>query len=154
MGYYNNSEKTTAAFVQNPFNHAYPERIYRTGDIVAYNKYGELIFKGRRDTLIKHMGYRIELGEIEHVIIDTLKLVRNCCAIYHTAAGKITLFYEAPSPLPEKEIRSSIGSVLPRYMVPAAYICLGELPRNANGKIDRFRLKESLNRDKEERIHV
>ena len=34
MGYYNNPEKTAAAFVQNPLNKSYPELIYRTGDIV------------------------------------------------------------------------------------------------------------------------
>ena len=33
MGYYNNPEKTAAVFVQNPLNTAYPELIYRTGEI-------------------------------------------------------------------------------------------------------------------------
>ena len=32
MGYYNNPEKTAAAFTQNPLNTSYPEIIYRTGD--------------------------------------------------------------------------------------------------------------------------
>jgi len=61
-GYYNNPEKTNAAFTQNPLNNAYPEKIYRTGDIVYYNEYGELMYKGRKDFQIKHQGYRIELG--------------------------------------------------------------------------------------------
>ena len=61
MGYYNNSEKTAAAFVQNPLNSSYPEIIYRTGDIVYVNEQNEIVFKGRKDTLIKHYGlsYRI-----------------------------------------------------------------------------------------------
>ena len=33
MGYYNDKEKTDEVFVQNPLNTAYPELIYRTGDI-------------------------------------------------------------------------------------------------------------------------
>jgi D-alanine--poly(phosphoribitol) ligase subunit 1 len=33
-GYYNNPEKTSEAFVQNPLNKAYPEITYRTGDLV------------------------------------------------------------------------------------------------------------------------
>ena len=34
VGYYNNPEKTAAAFVQNPLQTAYEEKIYRTGDLV------------------------------------------------------------------------------------------------------------------------
>lgn len=56
MGYYNNPEKTAAAFVQNPLNKSYPEIIYRTGDIVFINERGEIVFKGRRDSLVKSLG--------------------------------------------------------------------------------------------------
>ena len=91
MGYYNNPEKTASAFVQNPLNHAYPETIYRTGDVVVINERGEIVFKGRKDTLIKHMGYRTELGEIEHIIINKLKLVKNGCVVYNFSKKEITL---------------------------------------------------------------
>jgi hypothetical protein len=77
MGYYNNPEKTALAFTQNPLNKSYPELIYRTGDVVNINEFGEIMFKGRKDNLIKHLGYRIDLGEIEHVIINVLKLVKQ-----------------------------------------------------------------------------
>jgi amino acid adenylation domain-containing protein len=144
-GYYNNPEKTAAAFVQNPLNTAYPESIYRTGDIVAYNEYGELVFRGRKDTLIKHLGYRIELTEIEHVVVNTLKLVPNCCVIYDAEHKKIVLIYESPDRLPEKDLRRRISEALPRYMVPAAYKSLPEMPRNNNGKIDRLVLRKYIN---------
>ncbi|WP_165176382.1 amino acid adenylation domain-containing protein [Desulfovibrio sp. ZJ369] len=143
-GYYNNPEKTAAAFVQNPLNTAYPEPVYRTGDIVAWNEYGELVFRGRKDTLIKHMGYRIELAEIEHVAVNTLKLAPNCCALYDPERKRIVLVCEAASPLPEKELRRRLGEVLPRYMVPSVYTYLPEMPRNRNGKIDRQFLKEHI----------
>lgn len=64
MGYYNNPEKTAAAFVQNPLNKAYPEVIYRTGDIVCYSEEGLIMFKGRKDNIVKHQGYRTDLGEL------------------------------------------------------------------------------------------
>lgn len=83
MGYYNNPEKTKSAFVQNPLNKAYPEIIYRTGDIVYFNERKEIIFKGRKDSLIKHSGYRVELTEVEHVIVNTLKLVDNGLSLIH-----------------------------------------------------------------------
>ena len=141
MGYYNNPEKTAAAFVQNPLNRAYPELIYRTGDIVAWNEYGELVFRGRKDTLVKHLGYRIELAEIEHVVVNTLKLAANCCALYDAEQKKIILVYEAGFPLPEKELRQKIAEILPRYMVPGVYRQIEEMPRNTNGKIDRLKMR-------------
>lgn len=145
MGYYNNPEKTAAAFVQNPLNKAYPETIYRTGDIVYKNKLGEIVFKGRKDSLIKHMGYRIELGEIEHVVVNTLKLVDNACVIYNSTQKAITLIYESKDEKSAGELRKEIAKAFPKYMIPTAFIRMDELPRNTNGKIDRLALNKLVN---------
>ncbi|MCI9655114.1 MAG: AMP-binding protein [Lawsonibacter sp.] len=142
MGYYNSPEKTAAAFVQNPLNKAYPELIYRTGDLVFHNDLGEIIFKGRKDTLVKHSGYRVELGEIEHVIVNTLQLVKNGCAVYDYEKKEIVFFYESEQPLETAVLRRDIGKQLPRYMIPGRFVYMELLPRNTNGKIDRLRLKE------------
>ena len=40
------------------------------------------------------------------------------------------------------EMRKSIASVLPKYMIPTVFVSVEELPRNTNGKIDRLKLKE------------
>ena len=144
MGYYNNPEKTAAAFVQNPLNKAYPETIYRTGDIVCFNEEGLIMFKGRKDNIVKHMGYRTDLGEIEHVIINTLKLVKNGCIVYNQAEKQITLFYEAEQEIPASEFRMQIGRVLPKYMIPTVFHRLEQLQRNNNGKIDRLFYKEKV----------
>jgi acyl-coenzyme A synthetase/AMP-(fatty) acid ligase len=145
MGYYNNTEKTSRVFVQNPLNKSYPEPIYRTGDIVTKNKNGEIIFKGRKDTLIKHLGYRIELGEIEHVIINVLKLIDNGCVVYNKAKKEISLIYESKIEIPIADLRKKIGEHLPKYMVPVKYIRMSELPMNTNGKIDRLFLNNKIN---------
>lgn len=146
MGYYNNPEKTAAAFVQNPLNKAYPELIYRTGDIVCLNDEGLIMFKGRKDNIVKHMGYRTDLGEIEHVIINTLKLVKNGCIVYNQTEKQITLFYEAPEEIPVPQFRMEIGKVLPKYMIPTVYHRLEQLQRNTNGKIDRLYYKKEVNK--------
>lgn len=143
MGYYNNEEKTMAAFVQNPLNHSYPELIYRTGDIAAYGEDGLIRFKGRKDSLVKHQGYRIELGEIEHEIVNNLKLVPNCCVVYDNANKCIVLFYEENG-VTEVQIRKALGESFPRYMVPTVYHVMDELPRNTNGKIDRLKLSQMI----------
>lgn len=145
MGYYNNPEKTALAFVQNPLNKSYPEIIYRTGDIVSVNDRDEIIFKGRKDSLIKHLGYRIELGEIEHVIVNTLKIAKNGCVVYNVNKKEITLFYEADKEISVVEFRKLLSNEIPKYMIPTVYIFMEELPRNTNGKIDRLFLKNKIN---------
>ena len=147
MGYYNNPEKTAAAFTQNPLNTAYPEVIYRTGDMAYMREDGNIMFKGRKDSLIKHMGYRIELGEIEHVIENDLKLVKYCCAVYQYAKKEIVLYYESENEMTDREFRTAISKVFPAYMIPSVFIRMEELPRNTNGKIDRLMLKNKANEE-------
>jgi len=145
MGYYNNWEKTLAAFTQNPLNTKYPEIIYCTGDIVVENESGEIMFKGRRDTLVKHLGYRIELGEIEHVVVNTLKLAPNACAIYQQQAKEIVLVYELDTEISAADFRKQIGQCLPKYMIPTKYVRIDKMPMNANGKMDRLKLNKEIN---------
>lgn len=144
MGYYNNPEQTAISFVQNPLNNSFPEIIYRTGDIVLKNELKEIVFKGRKDSLVKHLGYRVELGEIEHIIINKLKLVNNCCIVYNQTQKEITLFYESEQEIPPIDFRKAISISLPKYMIPTVYHRLDELKRNANGKIDRLYYNNKL----------
>lgn len=139
LGYYNNLEKTKESYVQNPLNTAYPELIYRTGDLGKRNEYGELIFVSRKDYQIKHMGHRIELGEIE-VNVTMLEHIKSAGCIYDNQKGKIVLFYVGN--LSEKELTILLKEKLPRYMIPNKIIQLKEMPLTANGKLDRVALKE------------
>ncbi len=143
LGYYNNLQKTEEAFTQNPLNNHYPERIYRTGDLVYYNDRMEIIFQGRKDFQIKHMGYRIELGEIE-TALGKIKELKNVCVVYDTKNSKIVLFYEAQKELSNKELILALGKSIPRYMFPNELRKIDKLPINTNGKIDRLKLKNSL----------
>lgn len=92
LGYYNNQTKTREVFVQNPLNLMYPEIVYKTGDIVKYNNYNELIYVGRKDLQIKHMGNRIELGEIESSV-NSLETVESCACVFDKEKDWIILFY-------------------------------------------------------------
>jgi len=144
LGYYNDPERTAASFVQNPLARALPQRMYRTGDIVR-SVDGLLHFIGRKDNQIKHMGYRIELEEIENAIYR-LGYVIQAAVVYkrtrnrfghivaHVATGDTTV--------EEARLRSDLKALLPSYMVPNRFVLSCELPKNANGKVDRVRLKD------------
>ena len=140
-GYYNNPEKTAEVFVQNPLNSSYPEKIYRTGDIVHYNARGELIYDGRKDSQVKHSGHRIELGEIE-TAASALDSIELCCCLHDARQDRLILFYCGG--LAPDELRKQLVQTLPDYMLPNASIRLDTMPLNMNGKIDRVLLKNKL----------
>jgi amino acid adenylation domain-containing protein len=142
-GYWNNPEATARAFVQNPLNPNFPEKIYRTGDLVFLNEHGEIMFVGRKDFQIKHQGFRIELGEIENACLAVPGL-RNACVLYHRERKEITLFYEADAEVAPALIRTELARSLPKYMLPTVFHRLAALPLNPNGKIDRKALVDRL----------
>jgi amino acid adenylation domain-containing protein len=144
LGYYNDWEKTTKAFIQNPLNTHYPETIYCTGDVVYTNERGEIMYVGRKDAQIKHNGYRIELGEIENAILAT-NLVDNCCAVYDNINKKIVLFYQAQQELDMAEFKKATSKSIPRYMLPSEYHREDILKQNGSGKIDRSYYKKQVN---------
>ncbi len=139
LGYYNNPEVTSKAFVQNPLNSLYPELIYRTGDLGRYNDRGELMFCSRKDFQIKHMGHRIELGEID-VIANMHDAVKSACSIFDSDKKRIILFYVGD--MESKELTAYLKNRLPRYMIPHAIHKLDQMPYTPNGKIDRNLLKQ------------
>jgi len=140
LGYWNDKERTEALFVQNPLNKNYYDRIYRTGDIVYKNEKGQFIFVGRKDHQIKHRGYRIELGEIEHAA-NSLPFINKCCVLYNNDKKEITLFYESEKKISIVELRETLASLIPNYMIPYNFIFLKKLPLNSNRKINRKALE-------------
>lgn len=140
LGYFNNAEQTARSFVQNPLNSAYPETIYRTGDLGFWNEDGEMMFVGRKDFQIKHQGYRIELPEIENAALQ-IEGIKNACVVYARERQQIVLIYEAVQEIKPSQIRASLLSRLPKYMLPKLIIHTSTMPMNPNGKIDRQHLQ-------------
>jgi amino acid adenylation domain-containing protein len=142
LGYYKNFEKTNEVFVQNPLNTAYPELIYRTGDLGKYNERGELLFVSRKDNQIKHMGHRIELGEIE-IVANQMEAMKSACCIFDNVKKKIILYYVGEHTT--AQVANYLKEKLPRYMIPNVIETLEEMPLTSNGKINRVLLKEKYN---------
>lgn len=144
LGYYNNRERTDAAFVQNPLNKAYNEIIYRTGDLGYYNDRRELCFSSRKDFQIKHMGHRIELGEIE-TAVNAVDNVNRACCIFDRDDNKILGFFEGDTD--KKTVAHILMQKLPKYMIPSELIKVDTMPVTKNGKIDRAVLLENYKKD-------
>lgn len=143
-GYYNDSEKTAEAFVQNPRNPAYSDIIYRTGDIALKNEEGLLVFQARRDGQIKHMGYRIEMGEIERAVSSHSQVKENFC-FYDKAREQIVCLYDGE--VESARVLQHLRKLLPKYMFPNV-LCRTAMRHNANGKIDRPAMQEDYFRGK------
>ena len=139
LGYLRSPAQTASAFTVNPLNSAWPEVIYRTGDLGKYGADGELYFCGRKDFQIKYMGHRIELEEIEHALCR-VNGVERCCCIFDEARQKLYGFYMGS--IEKKELHAILRNSLPAFMVPGSLIRIEEYPLTKNGKVDRRKLME------------
>jgi acyl-coenzyme A synthetase/AMP-(fatty) acid ligase len=121
--------------------------LYRTGDRARIDGGGLVYFLGRQDSQIKSRGHRIELGEVE-AAANALESVREA-AVVGLASGDFEGTAICCAFVPEDSlattsaaVRTAMRNVLPPYMVPTRWLVLSALPTNANGKIDRRRLRE------------
>jgi amino acid adenylation domain-containing protein len=135
-GYYNDPVRTAKAFIQNPLQSSYAEPIYKTGDIVAYDEFGDLIYYGRQDSQIKLNGFRIELGEIETALGAHPDIYRVACIFKDY---QIIAFYESANAI--TNLKEFLKSKLQEYMIPRKFIHKSKFKLNQNGKIDKEALK-------------
>src|SRR5262249_19408686 len=149
-GCWRDEERTRAAFLTSPSGSGPQDRIYKTGDLARRGPDGLTYFLGRADTQIKSRGYRIELGEIEAALnavdgleecavvavnSDGFEGATICCAYSPQSGAKVT----------PNILREELSKVLPNYMMPSEWMAFDEqLPKNANGKIDRPKLREQF----------
>jgi amino acid adenylation domain-containing protein len=168
-GYLNEPEKTAAAFIENPKwllqgTVSHPGRygrLYKTGDLVRYNKDGSLSYIGRKDRQVKIHGQRLELGEVEHHISKCMAYAAHLAVEVITPAGEaanpvLAVFlstgkHDESGLTGESSIRAmavpadvedEISQRLPSYMIPRVCFVLSRLPTTATDKVDRKRLRE------------
>ncbi|MGX9919516.1 amino acid adenylation domain-containing protein [Streptomyces sp. NPDC002248] len=142
-GYAGQAALTAERFVPDPYGEP-GARLYRTGDIARVLPDGDLDFVSRADHQVKVRGYRVEPGEIEAALAQ-LPAVAEAVVVVRddTPGGRRLVAYLVPAPgaaaeaLDPAALRAHLGTALPPYMVPAAYLTLDALPLTANGKLDR-----------------
>ncbi|MFD0416963.1 amino acid adenylation domain-containing protein [Streptomyces sp. NPDC127108] len=120
---------------------------HATGDLVSHDvRYGSaaLVYRGRKDRMVKLAGHRVELGEIEAAVLRHPGIAH--AAVVADTGGPdtvIALYFTLNGETPRPgliELKRHCARYLPRYMLPRTATCLDELPHNANGKTDYRRL--------------
>ncbi|PPJ52842.1 hypothetical protein CBER1_11440 [Cercospora berteroae] len=129
-------------------------QLYRTGDLVRYAEDGSIIYCGRVDGQTKINGQRVELGEIEvalqilfkelgydwHVAVEIAKPREGDRSeiMAFIAPGSVTVNEdELRSRIMQRVslLRQKLGSALPHFMIPRAFIPLAALPLTPTGKV-------------------
>ena len=150
-GYLDRPGLTASRFVADPFGPP-GGRLYRSGDLVRWNRSGELLFVGRVDNQVKIRGFRIEPGEVDTVLAGHPLVTRSAVIVRESegdrAAGEVTkqlIAYVVVDGAGDHDavtadLRGFVADRLPEFMVPAAFVLLDRLPLTANGKVDKAAL--------------
>lgn len=143
--YWNRPEETERAF---------REGWFRTGDI-AVEEQGLYRLLGRRDVdIIKTGGYKVSALEVEQVLRQHPRI--SDCAVVGLADEEWGERVAAMAVLAEggelqlAELRSWGRERLAAYKVPSRLQIVGDLPRNALGKVDKTEVKRRLEVSKSE----
>lgn len=141
-GYLGRPGLTAERFVADPNGSG--RRLYRTGDLVRRRPDGNLEFHSRVDTQVKIRGFRVEPTEVESALTGHPGVAEAVVTVHEPAPGDRRLAaYVVPaagSSGVAAGLREFLLERLPAYLVPSAFVEIGQLPLNANGKIDRARL--------------
>ncbi|BDU21546.1 non-ribosomal peptide synthetase [Dyella sp. GSA-30] len=141
LGYLHRPELTAERFLPDPFVEAADARMYRTGDLARYLPDGNLVFIGRVDHQVKIRGYRIEPGEIEARLVDH-PWIRDAAVLVRQDGGnkRLVAYVVADAESTDElavVLRTHLATLLPEYMIPAAFMALPAFPLTPNGKLDR-----------------
>lgn len=160
-GYLRRAELNRDRFPTLSDGHGSPEHCFLTGDVGSWDDCaGSYVYHGRIDDQVQVHGYRIELGEIE-ASLRACPGVFDAAVVLHSSPGQepslLAHVVATPpaadvgqrSPEPDdaavsrrmvRDIRRSLATALPRYMIPQHIRVVDSLPRTESGKTDRSRI--------------
>lgn len=157
QGYWRDPARTAERFRPAPAWSRYGGTAVWSGDRVRRDADGLLYFIGRRDALIKSAGNRISPEEVEIAALAS-GLVAEAVALglpddkLGQAVHLVVRAKAGSSAAQNAVLKQHLARELPNFMQPKAVHWQRELPRTANGKLDRQRLLEELTA--EEALHA
>jgi acyl-coenzyme A synthetase/AMP-(fatty) acid ligase len=144
-GYWNDPERTALRFKPAPAFSRYGGMAAWSGDTVVADDAGLLRFVGRDDEMIKSAGNRISPGEVEEAIVAGGEAAEAVAiGVPDPRLGQAIVVVVRGNAAREGELRERLKRELPNFMQPVRFEWRDELPRNANGKLDRAGLKASV----------
>ena len=148
MGYWRDDARMAERYRPAPAFSALGGTAVFSGDIVVEGADGLFRFVGRDDEMIKSAGNRISPTEIEEAVTAGSDVVEAAVfGVPDERLGQAIVVVARAIGDPaaiEQGLRDRLRRDLPNFMQPARYDWRDELPRNANGKIDRAALKREL----------
>ncbi|MBO7516465.1 MAG: non-ribosomal peptide synthetase [Spirochaetia bacterium] len=132
-GYLNQKEENEKAFVVID-----GKKFFRTRDFARRGEDGLLYVLGRADDMVKINGNRVEPAEVETALKKVLETkVVAVKAFENNGKYYLCAYYQKEDTVPVEEIRASLKTLLPDYMIPSYYVRFEKMPLNTNGKIDK-----------------
>ena len=142
LGYANLPEKTAAQFRDGWFC---------TNDIFVRDADGCYMHQGRSDELVKIAGQYVQPGELEEAVAGEPAIGEAACAPELDADGfeRLALFVTAnvDAQAAASAAERLCEAKLPRHKRPKWIRVVAELPRTGTGKVQRFLLREMLERE-------
>ena len=140
VGYWNMPQKTAEEFTADGW--------FRTGDVGVFDAEGYLSIVGRAKDLIITGGYNVYPKEIELVLDDAEGVLESAViGVPHPDFGEAVTAVVVARPgatLDEAILLSHLKMRLANYKVPKRVHVVGDLPRNAMGKVQKVRLREQF----------
>jgi acyl-coenzyme A synthetase/AMP-(fatty) acid ligase len=145
QGYWRDAERTAQRFRPAPNFATSGGMAVWSGDTVIEGDDGLLRFVGRDDEMIKSAGNRISPTEIEEAVLSGGETGEAAAfGVADARLGQAIVVVARGDGGREHDLRERLRRELPSFMQPARYEWRAELPRNANGKLDRAALKAGL----------
>ncbi len=145
QGYYDCSALEATSTFQLTANPA--ENCFYTDDLGYLSADGQLYITGRASGKIISGGENIFPAEVEAAIRST-RQVQDVCVLGspHPIWGEtvIAAYVPAHAQVSPESLQEAIATTLSRYKQPKQWISLSDLPRNAQGKINRQQLLSQI----------
>ena len=133
---------------EEPTRAAFRDGWFCTGDLFTCDEDGYWTHHGRADELCKVAGQWVKPGEVEEAVLGDPALRDAACVVVDDGDGFDRLaLYVVPAGDDAAAIsaaRTRCDARLPQHARPKWIRAIGELPRTATGKLQRFRLREAF----------